>query len=267
MEQRHYPPFYFGNAQTTPSQNLADAFPAKNGFPITDSRSLYDETEPYDCQRDNRFNVNLYYQGRQFGANSSYIDVTPGGKDSGYMNVNATRTGYYLAKFMNTVADFLKPLEEQDSRHYNPMLRKAEVWLNFAEASNEAFGPKVVGPGCTKSAYDVIKIIREKSGGITDVTYLDEMAASKETFRTLIQNERRIEFAFENQRFWDLRRWLLPLNEPIYGMRVTRDGSGDDVFEVVKVEDRPLNDVRYYYMPLPYLEVQKNPNLINNKGW
>lgn len=118
------------------------------------------------------------------------------------MNVNATRTGYYLAKFMNTVADFLKPLEEQDSRHYNPMLRKAEVWLNFAEASNEAFGPKVVGPGCTKSAYDVIKIIREKSGGITDVTYLDEMAASKETFRTLIQNERRIEFAFENQRFW-----------------------------------------------------------------
>ena len=95
------------------------------------------------------------------------------------MNVNATRTGYYLAKFMNTVADFLKPLEEQDSRHYNPMLRKAEVWLNFAEASNEAFGPKVVGPGCTKSAYDVIKIIREKSGGITDVTYLDEMLLRK----------------------------------------------------------------------------------------
>ena len=59
LEQRHYPPFYFGNAQTTPSQNLADAFPAKNGFPITDSRSLYDETDPYDCQRDNRFDVNL----------------------------------------------------------------------------------------------------------------------------------------------------------------------------------------------------------------
>ena len=62
------------------------------------------------------------------------------------MNVNATRTGYYLAKFMNTVADFLKPLEEQDSRHYNPMLRKAEVWFNFAEASNEAFGPKLWDP-------------------------------------------------------------------------------------------------------------------------
>ena len=43
------------------------------------------------------------------------------------MNVNAARTAYYLAKFMNTVADFLIPLEEQDSRHYNPTLRKAEV--------------------------------------------------------------------------------------------------------------------------------------------
>lgn len=267
LEQRHYPPFYYGNAQTTPSQNLAAAFPAKNGFPITDVRSQYDKKNPYDCERDNRFNVNLFYQGRKFGANNSYIDVTPGGKDSGYMNVNATRTGYYLAKFMNTVADFLKPLEEQDSRHYNPLLRKAEVWLNFAEASNEAFGPKVVGPGCTKSAYDVIKTIREKSGGITDVTYLNEMAASKETFRTLIQNERRIEFAFENQRFWDLRRWLLPLDESIEGMRVTRDESGNDVFEVVKIEDRLLNDTRYYYMPLPYSEVQKNPNLLNNMGW
>lgn len=69
--------------------------------------------------------VNLYYQGRQFGANASYIDVTPGGKDSGYLDVKASRSGYYLAKFINAdVANFLKPLEEQDSRHYYPMLRK-----------------------------------------------------------------------------------------------------------------------------------------------
>jgi len=160
------------------------------------------------------------------------------------MNVNATRTGYYLAKFMNTVADFLKPLEEQDSRHYNPMyhivgrlgasgshnfrskgfigcLGEIEPYLCFAQH-------RIVVTGI------LLKIIREKSGGITDVTYLDEMAASKETFRTLIQNERRIEFAFENQRFWDLRRWLLPLNEPIYGMRV-----------IVKHNHHPLLLIRF----------------------
>lgn len=64
MESRHYPPFYLGNAQTIPSHNLAAAFPAKNGYPITDSRSLYDEQDPYLIARDNRFNMNLYYQGK-----------------------------------------------------------------------------------------------------------------------------------------------------------------------------------------------------------
>ena len=63
IETRHYPPYYYGNAQTIPSQNLAASFPAKNGFPIDDPRSLYDKDNPYDCERDNRFSVNLYYQG------------------------------------------------------------------------------------------------------------------------------------------------------------------------------------------------------------
>ena len=139
--------------------------------------------------------------------------------------------------------------------------------MNFAEASNEVWGPKVTGPGCSMSAYDVIRVIREKSGGITNTTYLDEMAGTPESFRKLIQNERRIEFAFENQRFWDLRRWLLPLNESILGMEVTRKEDNSENFEVKQVEERPLNDIRYYYLPLPYDELQKNPNLKNNKGW
>jgi hypothetical protein len=267
IEDRHYPPFYYGKAQTVPSQNLVDAFPAKNGFPITDARSLYDAQNPY-VNRDNRLNVNVYYQGRKFGANNSYIDVAEGGKDSGYMSVDASRSGYYLAKFINTdVADFLKPLYQQDTRHYYPMLRKAEVWLNFAEAANEAWGAKVLGPGCTLTAYDVMKTVREKSGGITDVTYLDEVAATPESFAALIQNERRIEFAFENQRFWDLRRRLLPLDESIRGIKVSRNADGTESYTVQQIETRPLDDVRYYYLPLPYAEVQKNPNLKNNRGW
>lgn len=268
IEERHYPPYYFGNAQTVPSHNLAVAFPAKNGFPMDDVRSGYDRDNPYSCERDNRFNVNLYYQGRKFGANDSYIDVSASGKDSDYLNEKASRSGYYLAKFINTdLANFLQPLEQQESRHYYPMLRKAEVWYNFAEASNEAWGPKGVGPQCTMSAYDVIRMVREKSGGITNTTYLNEVAVSQESFRKLIQNERRIEFAFENQRFWDLRRCLLPLDETIQGMKVTRKADGSDVFDVEPIETRPLDNIRYYYLPLPYDELLKNPNLINNKGW
>ena len=97
--------------------------------------------------------------------------------------------------------------------------------------------------------------------------YIEEVKASKEEFRKLILNERRLEYAFENIRFWDLRRWLLPLDEPILGMKVTRKTDGNDAFEVKTIEQRPLNDIRYYYLPLPYDEVQKNPNLKNNLGW
>lgn len=268
MEERHYPPYYYGSANTIPSHNLAMAFPAKNGFPVTDTRSGYDPTNPYSIERDKRFEQNLFYHGKKFGNNDSYIDVTPEGKDGGYFSVNASRSGYYLSKFINTEkANMLLPNNQQNSRHYNPLLRKGEVWLNYAEAAFEAWGAQGMGEGCSYSAYDVIKTIREKSGGITDVTYLDEAANDENKFRALLQNERRIEMTFENQRFWDIRRWLLPLNETMQGMSVTRNGMGDVTYQAVDLEERPMNDIRYYYLPLPYDELKKNSKLVNNMGW
>ena len=268
MESRHYPPFYLGNAQTIPSHNLAAAFPAKNGYPITDSRSLYDEQDPYLIARDNRFNMNLYYQGKKFGAYNSNIDVSEGGKDSESFHIYASRSGYYLSKFLSTTQkNMLDPIQTLNSRHFNPLLRKTEVWLNYAEAANEAWGPESKGDDCKYSAYDVLKIIREKSGGITDATYLSEVASEgKDAFRKLIQNERRIEFAFEDHRFWDLRRCLLPLDTTIEGIQVTRTDNGLS-YEIKEIEQRPLDALRYYYLPLPNDELLKNPNLKNNMGW
>ena len=60
---------------------------------------------------------------------------------------------------------------------------------------------------------------------------------------------------------------FLGVNESILGMEVTRKEDSSENFEVKLVEERPLNDIRYYYLPLPYDELQKNPNLKNNKGW
>ena len=268
MESRHYPPFYLGNAQTIPSHNLAAAFPAKNGYPITDSRSLFDEQDPYLIARDNRFNMNLYYQGKKFGAYNSNIDVSEGGKDSESFHIYASRSGYYLSKFLSTTQkNMLDPIQTLNSRHFNPLLRKTEVWLNYAEAANEAWGPEGKGDDCKYSAFDVLKIIREKSGGITDATYLSEIASEgKDAFRKLIQNERRIEFAFEDQRFWDLRRCLLRLDTTIEGIQVTRTDNGLS-YEIKEIEQRPLDALRYYYLPLPNDELLKNPNLKNNMGW
>jgi hypothetical protein len=160
----------------------------------------------------------------------------------------------------------LNPILKSSAIHYNPILRKAEVFLSFAEASNEAWGPKVKGPGCLFSAYDIIKEVRLKSGGITDVTYLDEMAFSKDNFRKLILNERRLEFAFENQRYFDLRRCLLPLNENIMGVEITLDQNNLPVYIEKVIEPRKY-EVKHYFSPLPFNELQKNKYLVNNQGW
>ena len=147
-------------------------------------------------------------------------------------------------------------------------MRRTEVWLNYAEAANVAWGPTGKGEGCTYTAYQVIKMIREQSGGITNDAYLDEVVNNqgKEGLRTLIQNERRIEFAFENQRYFDMRRWLLPLNESVKGVSVVNEANGL-VFNYSELEERRYNDIRYYYSPIPYEECLKNPNLKNNLGW
>lgn len=269
LENKHFAPYYLGKANTVPSQNLVDAFPMKTtGYPISDTQnSAYDPENPYDG-RDNRFYLNIYYQGAVYGKTGLPVDVVYGGKDSQFYDPFASRSGYYLAKFLSKNEAMLDPLASTNAQHYYPIFRKAEVFLNYAEAANEAWGPKGKDPDgiCKFTAYQVIKTIRQTSGGITDTKYLDEMAASKESFRILIQNERRLELAFENQRYYDMRRWLLPLNEAVKGVVVTKEGD-DLIYTSQKVEDRKFDGIRYYYSPLPYYECVKNPNLVNNLGW
>jgi hypothetical protein len=265
IEVRHFPPYYYGNAQTVPSHNLVEAFPSKTGFPITDIRSQYDPTNPYGMARDNRFELNIYYQGRKFATNSESINVFYGGKDSPTFSQKASRTGYYLSKFLSKRDNMLVPTSMATAGHYTPILRKSEVFYDFAEAANEAYGPRGKGDGFKYSAYDVIKIIRS-AYGITNTQYLDEASNDKDKFRKLVQNERRLEFAFENHRFFDMRRWLLKLDEPIMGVSIVNN-NGTFVYSYNEVEKRPFTDIRYYYLPLPYKEIMKNSALKNNIGW
>lgn len=271
MESRHYPPFYFGSCNSAPSQNLVDAYPMRsNGYPISNPASGYDENNPY-AGRDNRLELTIFHHGSKFGDNDSYIDVIYGGKDSeAFMNggSRASRTGYYLSKFMSHRQDFLNPIQAQNSIHLYAPMRKAEIFLSFAEACNEAYGPTGKGQGMDRSAYDVIKDIRKKSGGIANDLYIEDIKNDKDAFRSLIINERRLEFAFENIRFWDLRRRLLPLNEEIRGVTVTSENGELSYDTGRKVEDRPLNEIKYYYLPVPYNEILKNPaGMVNNIGY
>ncbi len=281
IETLNFLPRYLGKSYTAPTQNLVDAFPMANGYPYDHANANYDENDPY-AGRDKRFYLNVYYNGADYGSETymsddtplTKVDILPDGADAPDKSRYSSRTGYYLAKFVSKNFNCNDPTGANNSAHYWAVLRRTELYLNYAEAANEAFGPTGRGSyvneyGSTidfsMSAYDAIKIVRETSGGITDTGYLDEMAQSKETMRTLIQNERRIELTFENQRFFDMRRWVLPLNEPVYGVEASYGSNGEVVYTRKEIEKRRYDDVKFYYLPVPYTEVVKG--LENNMGW
>ena len=175
----------------------------------------------------------------------------------------STRTGYYLKKFLveDVNAD---PNSTTNGYHVKPWIRYTEIFLDYAEAANEAWGPKNGGSNGF-SAYDVIKAIRQRAGvGGEDDPYLEDCAKDQTKMRELIRNERRLELCFEGFRFWDLRRWkvdMTKLNETVKGMSI--EGNK---YSVVDVETRNYADYMFYG-PIPYSEVLKFNALIQNSGW
>ena len=244
-----------------PTQNLVDAFPMANGYPIDDSRSNYDAANPYSG-RDPRLSQYIIYEGAKEGVSNTVIHTgSQGGTDDG-VNVKetSTRTGYYMKKRLRMDVN-CNPSSKTGKTHYTPRIRYTEMFLDYAEAANEAWGPKVSGSH-SYSAYDVIKAIRKRAGvGGDDDAYLEECAQDKDKMRELIRNERRLELCFESFRFWDLRRWKANMNETAMGVDYTENG-----FTSLTVETRSFKDYMYYG-PIPYSEILKYGNLIQNKGW
>ncbi|MBQ3656197.1 MAG: RagB/SusD family nutrient uptake outer membrane protein [Bacteroidales bacterium] len=265
LEENNFPPSLYGKGQINPTQNLVDAFPMANGRPITDAASGYDPANPYDG-RDNRLKAYIVCNGDSY-AGGTVITRSDGTTLDALNKENkrSTRTGYYLKKLMNSNIN-LNPTSKNTGSHLVARIRYTELFLNFAEAANEAVGPQGVIGG--HSAYEVIKKIRERAG-ITDVAYLDECAASKEAFRELIRNERRLELCFENKRFWDLRRWkvdLNVLNQTAKGVNITENADKSLNFNVIDVEIRDYKDYQYYG-PIPYSERVKFSELVQNDSW
>lgn len=157
----------------------------------------------------------------------------------------------------------LDPIKTSTAKHFIPHIRYTEMFLTYAEAANEAYGPR--GKGSHKySAYDVIKLIRQRAGVGTENgdPYLEECAndATGVKMRELIRNERRLELCFEGFRFWDLRRW----NELD---KIQETAKGTDIsYSVLDVENRNYKDYMIY-CPIPYNETLKWSELKQNKGW
>ncbi|WP_217902348.1 RagB/SusD family nutrient uptake outer membrane protein [Siphonobacter sp. BAB-5385] len=242
---------------TSPTQNLVDAFPMDNGLAITDPTSGYDPTNPY-INRDSRFDLTVFYNGKRWLQRA--VETFDGGRDRPGGNLVQTQTGYYLRKFM---ADFANNTSYTNQSHNFIYFRYAETLLNQAEILNEL--------GRTQEAVDALMLIRKRAAikPGTNSRYGIKAGISKDELRALIQNERRIELAFEEHRFWDVRRWKLAetlFNQPLRGMRITQVSSGRFSYTPTQVTTISFQP-RLYLMPLPYEEITKNLNLLQNPGW
>lgn len=273
LATNNYPPTLYGNGRANPTQNLVDAFPMANGFPITDSRSGYDPNDPY-TGRDPRLTAYILVNGGTAGPSNSVIITGNYGTTTNDQlnreNGRSTRTGYYMKKHLRQDVN-LDPTSTTGQKHYNAYIRATEMFLDYAEAANEAYdNPRVTGSH-GYSAYDIIKALRKRAGvGGENDPYLEEVANNgKDAMRELIRNERRLELCFENKRFYDLRRWQVPLtqlNETATGMQITERSDGSLVYERITVENRAFKDYMYWG-PVPYSECLKFSNLQQNKGW
>lgn len=248
--------FPYGNggwSGCAPTQNLVDDYEMKNGLPISDPASGYDPAQPY-LNREPRFYTDISYNSAPW--KNRKIETFVGGKDELSTATDHTRTGYYARKLADESLTIGGSGQARDV--HGIIFRLAEFYLSYAEAMNE------YAPGHADIA-KYVNLIRQRAGQPPLPAGL-----SQQEMRQRIRNERRIELSFENQRFWDVRRWKIGENteKAIYGMKATVSAGapGGFIYERFKVEDRPWNN-RMYVLPITTDEVLRNPNLRQNEGW
>lgn len=277
MERMFYPGGFQGNGTVGATQDLVDAYPMKNGYPIDDpqNRGGYDPTKPY-LNRDPRFYSTIFYNGATVVKDGTTIvmytfENFTGGKDARLANSSNCRTNYYIKMFVYMGLNWSNSTILR-AQHAKFFYHWANLCLNFAEAANHVVGPT----DATKygiSAKQAIGYVRSRktydnAAGISVDPYLDEVAtAGTDKFNSFVKNERRLETCFEGMRFYDLRRWstsLSELNNTAHGIDIVKNTDNSFTYNKVDVETRNFKSA---YLPIPYSEIMKMSNLIQNEGW
>lgn len=230
-----------------PTQEMVDSYYMADGTKF-DWNNPEHATNPYN-NREPRFYASILYNGASWKGKT--IETFVGGKD-GYkefgteIQPNTTTTGYYIRKLLN---ENVINMSEKGTQEWAEV-RYAEVLLNHAEALNEAGKPEQALLSLNK----VRK--RAKLPSITETNI--------ETLRQIIREERKIELAFEGQRYWDLRRWKIAHEvlggKRMHGIKITKNSDDTFNYEVVDCDkkDRYFEE-RYYQFPIPQAEIDNNP--------
>jgi len=245
-----------GSYASNVTQNMVDAYGTADGLAITDPASKYNPQNPY-VNRDPRFYNSVIYNGSLwFLSSTNQVVNTFYGSSPDGVGVKAQTTGYYNRKM-------LQESSSGNTERVWPLIRYAEILLNYAEALNEYEGP-VAG------VYDALKQIRKRAGinpGATN-NYGLKQNMSKDEMRLIIQNERRVELSFEEHRIWDARRWKIAedyFNRPSRGMKITKTGTSF-TYEIFDVIPHKFSN-NFYLFPIPEGEISKDPKLLQNPGW
>ncbi len=252
MERMNAPNGFGGWGGNCPMQNLVDDYEMSNGMAIDNGASGYDPQDPYNG-RDPRFYASILYNGAPYRGRQIETFL-PGGKDSPAGNEpwNTSPTGYYLRKFLNENIS----LDDWNNMGVSPWryIRYAEILLNYAEAQNEAAGPD-------QSVHDAVNQVRNRAGmpdlpaGLTT----DEM-------RERIRNERRVELAYEEHRYFDVRRWMIAEdveNQQARGISITKNGDGTFTYAPKEALTGKTFSTRHYWFPIPVEEINASNGAID----
>lgn len=249
IERLNYPVGTLGGGTgICPSQNLVDAY-ERIGPDVAG--------DPY-ANLDPRFYATIVKNGDTWTGRT--IEPYAGGADDP-ANPDTSPTGYYLRKFL---VDGLNLTNNQTRLLSWISYRYAEVLLNFAEAMNEAYG--------SDDAHGYGMTAREAINAVRDRVDMPEVTAGDQTsMRAAIKHERRIELAFEDHRYWDLRRWddaKTELNQPIHGVRVVALGENEFTYTTFEVSKRVFEAPKMNLYPIAQAEIVKsNGELEQNPNW
>ena len=250
METNNYPiATSGGKSGVCPTENLVSAY-EWTGTP--------DETNPY-ANRDPRLAASIVVNGSSWNGR---VIAQAAGETDDMSRANASRTGYYLKKFLT---DDLNLTQGATAQHNWVAYRYGEVLLNYAEAMNEAFGPSATPAGFPMSAKQALQMVRDRAGSSLPVV----TASTVDSFRAAVKHERQIELAFEDHRYWDLLRWkdaMTVLNQPVKGVKISRTGT-EYTYTVVNVAERKFNQ-RNYYLPFMRSEIENSAGTLEqNPGY
>lgn len=286
MERMFYPGGFQGYGSIGATQELVDAFPMKNGYPINDpaNRGLYNPANPY-LNRDPRFYSTIFYNNVQAKKNNTGVlmytfeNWANGGKDAAGAKSSNSLTNYHIKKFVYMGLNW-SDASIARLPHSKFFIRWAHMCLIFAEAANHVVGPTDAAMYgiSAKTAIQYLRARKTTDGanGISPAVpgaadaYLTEAAnAGATSFDVLVKNERRIETCFEGMRFYDLRRWttnLTDLNKAVHGAGITRNADGI-TFTYDLNYDVEVRSFSSAYLPIPYSEVLRMSKLVQNEGW